>query len=257
MLLYPETSYYNRKRNEGRSLPDGTEASFISFWDVNIRWILEYLIPEGKSIRDSNNLCVFRGEEKPPGSRADPKQELSDKLEWAEGFYALRDLVPTRVTLNRCEKRPEFRTRIEIKWAPRFLSLIHRLAQHERSNGLPVTDATRIISDFQAKHMSPLTPPPEKTLKLRSKPMQTGLPRKAIRAYLSLATSQFNSIPSQMTQVFWLADSGKHNVLYSRDSKAVTLIDFDSIGQCTGEEVDELDAPEILAIFGREQNNEP
>jgi hypothetical protein len=54
MLLYPETSYYNRKRNEGRSLPDGTEASFISFWDVNIRWILEYLIPEGKSIRDSS-----------------------------------------------------------------------------------------------------------------------------------------------------------------------------------------------------------
>jgi hypothetical protein len=55
----------------------------------------------------------------------------------------------------------------------------------------------------------------------------------------------------------WLADSGKHNVLYSRDSKVVTLIDFESIGQCTGDEVDELDAPEILAIFGREQNDEP
>jgi hypothetical protein len=92
--------------------PDGTESLFISFWDANIRWILEYLIPEGKSIRDSNedtgtgnlrpdygflleNLCVFRGEEKPPGSRADPKQELSDKLEWAYdpapyvlGYYA-------------------------------------------------------------------------------------------------------------------------------------------------------------------------
>jgi len=92
--------------------PDGTESSFISFWDANIRWILEYLIPDGQSIRDSNqdtgignlrpdfgflleNLCVFRGEEKPPGSRADPKQELSDKLEWAYdpapyvlGYYA-------------------------------------------------------------------------------------------------------------------------------------------------------------------------
>ena len=94
--------------------PDGTESSFISFWDANIRWILEYLIPEGKSIRDSNedtgtgnlrpdygflleNLCVFRGEEEPPGSRADPKQELSDKLEWAYdlapyvlGYYSMQ-----------------------------------------------------------------------------------------------------------------------------------------------------------------------
>jgi hypothetical protein len=48
----------------------------------------------------------------------------------------------------------------------------------------------------------------------------------------------------------WLADAGKHNVIYSRDSKAVTLIDFESIGDCTGEE-DTLDAPELLAIFGR------
>jgi hypothetical protein len=50
----------------------------------------------------------------------------------------------------------------------------------------------------------------------------------------------------------WLANSGKHNVLYSRDSKAVTLLDFQSIGQCTNvEEAHNLDAPEMLAIFGR------
>lgn len=48
----------------------------------------------------------------------------------------------------------------------------------------------------------------------------------------------------------WLADAGKHNVIYSRDSKAVALIDFESIGDCTGEE-DNLEAPELLAIFGR------
>jgi hypothetical protein len=48
----------------------------------------------------------------------------------------------------------------------------------------------------------------------------------------------------------WLADSNKHNVLYSQDSTTVTLVDFESIGQCTGEEANNLDAPEILAIFG-------
>jgi hypothetical protein len=74
---------------------DGTEPSFISFWDYNIRRILELLVPTGKSIRDSschtstqksrpdygflkNNVCPFRGEEKPPESRDDPKAELSE-----------------------------------------------------------------------------------------------------------------------------------------------------------------------------------
>jgi hypothetical protein len=78
---------------------DGTEASFISFWDDNIRKILELLVPSGKSIRGSschtntqksrpdygflkNNVCSFRGEEKPPESRDDPKAELSYKLTW-------------------------------------------------------------------------------------------------------------------------------------------------------------------------------
>ena len=78
---------------------NGTEASFHSFWDDNIRKILELLVPSGTSIRDSNrhidtkknrpdygflkgNVCPFRGEEKPPESRDDPKAELSDKLTW-------------------------------------------------------------------------------------------------------------------------------------------------------------------------------
>jgi hypothetical protein len=79
---------------------DGTEDSFHSFWDINIRHILENVLPRGRSIRNSNfhtetgilrpnfafllkDLALFRGEEKPPGSRADPKGELSEKLAWA------------------------------------------------------------------------------------------------------------------------------------------------------------------------------
>lgn len=54
----------------------GTENSFIAFWDENVCQILEVLIPDGQSIRDSNlhtetkklrpdygfllnNLCLF------------------------------------------------------------------------------------------------------------------------------------------------------------------------------------------------------
>ena len=80
--------------------PYGTEASFHYFWDLNIRNQLELLLPRGRTVRDTsectatgnlrpdygfllNKLCVFRGEEKPPGSREDPKIELSKKLAWA------------------------------------------------------------------------------------------------------------------------------------------------------------------------------
>jgi hypothetical protein len=83
-----------------KSPPDsGTEDFFISFWDRNIRDILEIVVPAGRSLRNSNfntatgNLrpdygflvddrCVFRGEEKPPRSTDDPREELVSKLEW-------------------------------------------------------------------------------------------------------------------------------------------------------------------------------
>ena len=78
----------------------GTESSFHSFWDANVRKILELLLPGGWSTRDGSRhtatgslrpdfafilskLCPFRGEEKPPGSTDDPKAELSSKLAWA------------------------------------------------------------------------------------------------------------------------------------------------------------------------------
>ncbi|CAA7260723.1 unnamed protein product [Cyclocybe aegerita] len=77
----------------------GTEDSFHSFWDRNIRHIIELLIPSGKSIRNSNqhtatrklrpdygfilqSICPFRGEEKGPENLEDPKAELADKLNW-------------------------------------------------------------------------------------------------------------------------------------------------------------------------------
>jgi hypothetical protein len=87
-----------------RGPPDanGTESSFISFCDRNIRDILSVIITEGHTlcIRDSNHntstllqrpdfalltggICVFRGEEKPPVfSGTHPKEELTDKLVW-------------------------------------------------------------------------------------------------------------------------------------------------------------------------------
>jgi hypothetical protein len=78
----------------------GTEDSFHSFWDKNVRDILELLIPNGKSTRNSSRhtatgslrpdyafliykFCPFRGEEKPPDSTDNPKAELADKLVWA------------------------------------------------------------------------------------------------------------------------------------------------------------------------------
>jgi len=93
----------------------GTEASFHSFWDSNVRTILELLIPFGTSIRDSSrhiatgslrpdygfllrNLCAFRGEEKPRDSNEDPKAELSNKFAWAYD--------PAPYVLSRCRPCP-------------------------------------------------------------------------------------------------------------------------------------------------------
>ncbi|KAF8508186.1 hypothetical protein BU17DRAFT_56879 [Hysterangium stoloniferum] len=90
----------------------GTEDSFHSFWDKNVRDVLELIIPNGRSTRNSslhtatgslrpdyafllNKLCPFRGEEKAPGSTDNPKAELAKKLTWAYspapyvlGYYA-------------------------------------------------------------------------------------------------------------------------------------------------------------------------
>lgn len=77
----------------------GTERSFISFWDDNIRKPIELLIPTGKTIRNSNqhtetrnlrpdfgfllkNVCPFRGEENGPENYEDPKAELANKFNW-------------------------------------------------------------------------------------------------------------------------------------------------------------------------------
>jgi hypothetical protein len=79
--------------------PNGTDYSFVSFWDDNIRKVIEILIPSGKTIRTNKhhmemqnlcpdfgfllgNACPFRGEEKGPDDAADPRAELVDKLCW-------------------------------------------------------------------------------------------------------------------------------------------------------------------------------
>ena len=79
---------------------DGTNASFISFWDDNIRKILSATFAPNKIVRDNNRdtstnrqrpnfgflkhgVCIFRGEEKPPHySGNHPKDELFQKLIW-------------------------------------------------------------------------------------------------------------------------------------------------------------------------------
>ncbi|KIL61885.1 hypothetical protein M378DRAFT_108952 [Amanita muscaria Koide BX008] len=93
--------------------PSGTESSLISFWDGNIRDILER--PLGVAcIRDNNqgtetgklrpgfglllsNVCVFRGEEKRIGfAGTHPRDELRHKTRWVYdpapytlGYYAV------------------------------------------------------------------------------------------------------------------------------------------------------------------------
>jgi hypothetical protein len=68
---------------EGSPPMDGTEGSSHSFWDRNLREILEIILPPGRSIRNSNRnagtgdlrsdyafllklFALFRGEEKSP-----------------------------------------------------------------------------------------------------------------------------------------------------------------------------------------------
>ena len=78
----------------------GTEESYISFWDRNIRDILSPCLGRPKWIRNSNrgtrtgslrpdsalllqSICVFRGEEKKPTfTGKHPRAELAEKTQW-------------------------------------------------------------------------------------------------------------------------------------------------------------------------------
>jgi hypothetical protein len=96
-----DTFFYNAVF-KGPPPDSGTESAFIVFWDRNVREILEVLVPQGNSIRNTshntstrasrpdygfllNNVCAFRGEEKSPSNNEDPKAELSEKLVWTYG----------------------------------------------------------------------------------------------------------------------------------------------------------------------------
>lgn len=88
---------------ENNPRPDGTEQSYIPFWDDIIGRTLD-LILTGTAIRNSSKgtstgtlrpdygflikgHCLFRGEEKAPGSEADPVLEIETKLDaaWTYG----------------------------------------------------------------------------------------------------------------------------------------------------------------------------
>lgn len=55
----------------------------------------------------------------------------------------------------------------------------------------------------------------------------------------------------------WIADTGKQNVLFSRKTNAVTMVDFESMGFLDPGETPDLDAPEMLRIFGGTVMREP
>ena len=79
---------------------NGTEGSFIQFWDDNIRALLQEVFCSDTAIRDSNQgtssclckpdfgfiidgVCVFRGEEKQNSfTGIHPRKELWEKLDW-------------------------------------------------------------------------------------------------------------------------------------------------------------------------------
>jgi hypothetical protein len=94
---------------------DSTENAFISFWDKNVRDVLEALLPGGTAIRNSNHhtstlanrpdfgfiynqICPFRGEEKSPTNTDDPKAELSQKLTWV---YDPAPYILGKITVSR------------------------------------------------------------------------------------------------------------------------------------------------------------
>lgn len=47
-------------------------------------------------------------------------------------------------------------------------------------------------------------------------------------------------------------DAGKHNILYDRETRAVTWIDFETMKRCDPGRAHNLDAPEMVALFGQE-----
>jgi hypothetical protein len=79
----------------------GTEALFHLIWDINISWIVTFILSgAGDHIRNNNrdtitaskrpdcgllvkNHCVFRGEERAPSSTDNPERALLDKLMWS------------------------------------------------------------------------------------------------------------------------------------------------------------------------------
>lgn len=50
----------------------------------------------------------------------------------------------------------------------------------------------------------------------------------------------------------WVDDCGKHNVLYSRDTRKVTVLNFEVIVEFSEEHQRYLESPELVAVYGRD-----
>ena len=107
-------------------LMNGTEGSFIRFWDDNIRGLLEEVFTSYISVRDTDqgtstglcrpdfsfhleSVCVFRGEEKSNSSTGThPREELLEKLNWT---YDPAPYIPGQCLLSLIRARMTHRIR--------------------------------------------------------------------------------------------------------------------------------------------------
>lgn len=114
----------------------GTEYSFVSFWDNNIRYPLELLLPDGNSVRNTSkhmstnrdrpdygfllsNACLFRGEEK-SFLNEDPRSELGNKLVWTyepAHIYLVRHYINFQINIITYMLMQVCHRRILCKWA--------------------------------------------------------------------------------------------------------------------------------------------
>ncbi|KAG8810560.1 hypothetical protein FRC18_003997, partial [Serendipita sp. 400] len=127
-----------------------TESAFHAIWDNNISRIIGTVLFDGNFIRDSDQntntalkrpdygflikkYCLFRGEEKPPDSSDNPKQELIEKLvdfpyqplKFILGYYAFgTDVNYVAITHPPVTAEPLFAHNLELK-AERLDNLVH------------------------------------------------------------------------------------------------------------------------------------
>lgn len=56
------------------------------------------------------------------------------------------------------------------------------------------------------------------------------------------------------TLPIWVIEYGPHNILYCRKSRKLTIMDFESVGICEEDNDMDVEAPELLSIFGDDEH---